>query len=325
MNSANVFRALTLATLSALCFSASAQDKSYPTKPVRFIVPFAPGGGADIVARIIGARLTEGMGVQFVVDNRAGASSTAGDTLGARATPDGYTINLITTSYAVNPSFYKNLPFDPVKGVSPIAQIGVSPLLAVVHPAVPVKTVKDLIAHAKANPGKLNYASTGNGGLVHLYVELFKLMAGVDMVHIPYKGTGPALNELIAGQTQFFLGSNVATLPHVKSGRLRALAVTTPERSSALPDLPTVAESGLPGFEAVHWFAILAPLGVNREIVSRLNAELKRVVALPDVASAMQRTGLVPTHTSPAALQEHIRKEVAKFSRIVKEANIRAE
>ena len=319
------FRILIPAALAAACFSAPAQERSYPTKPIRFIVPFAPGGGGDIVARLIGARMTEGMGVQFVVDNRAGASSTVGDTLGARAAPDGYTINLVTTSYAVNPSFYKKLPFDPVDGVTPITLIGTSPLLAVVHPAVPAKTIKELIGHAKAHPGKLNYASTGNGGLVHLYVELFKLMAGVDMAHIPYKGTGPALNELIAGQTQFFLGSNVATLPHVKSGRLRALAVTTAQRSSALPELPTVAEAGVPGFEAVHWFAVLAPPRLQREIVSRLNAEFKRVIAMPDVASGMQQTGLVPMHTSPEALRERIRTEVAKFARIVKEANIRAD
>jgi len=319
------FRILIPAALAAVCFSAPAQERPYPTKPIRFIVPFAPGGGGDIVARLIGARMTEGMGVQFVVDNRAGASSTVGDTLGARAAPDGYTINLVTTSYAVNPSFYKKLPFHPVDGVTPITLIGTSPLLAVVHPAVPAKTIRELIGHAKAHPGKLNYASTGNGGLVHLYVELFKLMAGVDMAHIPYKGTGPALNELIAGQTQFFLGSNVATLPHVKSGRLRALAVTTAQRSSALPELPTVAEAGVPGFEAVHWFAVLAPPRLQREIVSRLNAEFKRVIAMPDVASGMQQTGLVPMHTSPEALRERIRTEVAKFARIVKEANIRAE
>jgi tripartite-type tricarboxylate transporter receptor subunit TctC len=323
--STTILRILIPAVLAVICFGASAQEKPYPTKPIRFIVPFAAGGGADIVARLVGIRLTEGMGVQFIVDNRAGASSTVGDSLGARAAPDGYTINLITTSYAVNPSFYKDLPFHPVDGVTPIALIGVSPLLAVVHPAVPAKTIKDLIAHAKANPGKLNYASTGNGGLVHLYVELLKLMAGIDMVHIPYKGTGPALNELIAGQTQFFLGSNVATMPHVKSGRLRALAVTTAERSSALPDLPTIAESGVPGFEAVHWFAVLGPKGLPRDVVTRLNAELKRVVALPDVASGMQQTGLVPTHSSPEALRERIRTEVAKFSRIVKQANIRPE
>jgi tripartite-type tricarboxylate transporter receptor subunit TctC len=319
------FRILIPAALAAVCFNAPAQERSYPTKPIRFIVPFAPGGGGDIVARLIGARMTEGMGVQFVVDNRAGASSTVGDTLGARAAPDGYTINLVTTSYAVNPSFYKKLPFDPVDGVTPITLIGTSPLLAVVHPAVPAKTIKELIGHAKAHPGKLNYASTGNGGLVHLYVELFKLMAGVDMAHIPYKGTGPALNELIAGQTQFFLGSNVATLPHVKSGRLRALAVTTAQRSPALPELPTVAEAGVPGFEAVHWFAVLAPPRLQHEIVSRLNAEFKRVIAMPDVASGMQQTGLVPMHTSPEALRERIRTEVAKFARIVKEANIRAD
>jgi tripartite-type tricarboxylate transporter receptor subunit TctC len=317
------FRILIPAALAAVCLGTPAQERPYPTKPIRFIVPFAPGGGGDIVARLVGARLTEGMGVQFVIDNRAGASSTAGDTLGARAAPDGYTINLITTSYAVNPSFYKNLPFDPVKGVSPISLIGTSGLLAVVHPAVPARTIKDLIGHAKANPGKLNYASTGNGGLVHLYVELFKLMAGVDMAHIPYKGTGPALNELIAGQTQFFLGSNVATLPHVKSGRLRALAVTTARRSLASPELPTVAEAGVPGFEAVHWFAVLAPPGLQREIVSRLNAELKRVLALPDVSSGMQHAGVEAVHTSSEALREHIATEVAKFSRIVKQANIR--
>lgn len=319
------FRILITAALAAMCMSASAQERPYPAKPIRFIVPFAAGGGADIVARLIGARLTEAMGVQFVVDNRAGASSTVGDTLGARAVPDGYTINLVTTSYAVNPSFYKELPFHPVDGVTPISLIGTSPLLAVVHPAVPAKTLKELIGHAKANPGKLNYASTGHGGLVHLYVELFKLMAGVDMVHIPYKGTGPALNELIGGQTQFFLGSNVATVPHVKSGRLRALAVTTAQRSPALPDLPTVAEAGVPGFEAVHWFAVLGPRGLPRGIMSRLNAELKRVVSLSDVASGMEKAGLVPMHTTPEALREHIRKEVAKFSRIVKQANIREE
>lgn len=315
-------KSLLLFTLSA---AAIAQESSYPSRPIRFIVPFAAGGGADIVARLIGVRMTEGMGVQLVIDNRAGASSTVGDTLGARATPDGYTINLVTTSYAVNPSFYKSLQFHPIEGVSPISLIGTSPLLAVIHPALPIKTIKDLIGHAKAHPGKLNYASTGHGGLVHLYVELFKQMTGIDMVHIPYKGTGPALNEIIAGQTQFFLGSNVATVPHVKSGRLRALAVTTAQRSRAMPDLPTVAEAGVPGFAAVHWFAVLGPGGLPGGIVSRLNSELRRVIALPDVAAGMETAGLEPVHSTPSALRDHIQKEVGKFARIVKEANIRLE
>lgn len=318
-------RGLKSLLLFILSAAAIAQERSYPSRPIRFIVPFAAGGGADIVARLMGGRMTEGMGVQLVIDNRAGASSTVGDTLGARATPDGYTINLVTTSYAVNPSFYKNLPFHPVEGVSPISLIGTSPLLAVVHPALPVKTIKDLIGHAKAHPGKLNYASTGHGGLVHLYVELFKQMTGIDMVHIPYKGTGPALNEIIAGQTQFFLGSNVATVPHVKNGRLRALAVTTAQRSRAMPDLPTVAEAGVPGFAAVHWFAVLGPGGLPGSIVSRLNAELGRVVALPDVAAGLEAAGLEPVHSSPGALRDHVQKEVGKFARIVKEANIRLE
>jgi tripartite-type tricarboxylate transporter receptor subunit TctC len=318
-----MFRMLVAAALVMSCH-AHAQDKAYPSKPIRFIVPFAAGGGADIVARLIGNKMTEGLGPQVVVDNRAGASATLGDTLGAKAAPDGYTINLITTSYAVNPSFYK-MSFDPVTGVSPISLVGTSGLVAVIHPSVPAKTIKEFIAHAKSDPGKLNYASTGHGGLVHLYVELFKMTAGIEMTHVPYKGTGPALNELIGGQTQFFLGSAVATLPHVKSGRLRALAVTTPKRSPAVPDLPTVAEAGVPGFEAVHWFAILGPSGLPQTIVGRLNSEVKRIVALPDIEPRMQQAGLEPAHSTPEALRERIKSEVAKFARIVKTANIKPE
>ena len=318
-----IFRIIVPAALAACCV-AHAQDKSYPSKPIRFIVPFAAGGGADIVARLIGNKMTEGLGVQIVVDNRAGASATLGDTLGAKAAPDGHTINLITTSYAVNPSFYK-MPFDPVTGVSPVSLVGLSGLMVVVHPGVPAKTVREFIAYAKANPGKVNYASTGHGGLVHLYGELFKMMAGIEMTHVPYKGTGPALNELIGGQTQLFLGSNVATLPHVKTGRLRALAVTTPKRSPAVPELPTVAESGLPGFEAVHWFAMLGPAGLPQAVVRRLNSEVQRVLALPDIEPRMQQAGLEPAHSTPDALRDRIKSEVAKFARIVKDANIRPE
>jgi tripartite-type tricarboxylate transporter receptor subunit TctC len=319
-----IFRIIVPAALAATCAGIQAQDKPYPAKPIRFIVPFAAGGGADIVARLIGNKLTDGLGVQVVVDNRAGASATLGDTLGARSTPDGYTINLITTSYAVNPSFYK-MAFDPVTGVSPISLVGTSPLLVVIHPSVPAKTIKEFVSYAQSDSSRVNYASTGHGGLVHLYAELFKQMARIEMTHIPYKGTGPALNELIGGQTQFFLGSNVATLPHVKSGKLRALAVTTPQRSAALPELPTVAEAGVPGFEAVHWFAILGPPALPQPIVLRLNAEIKRIIMLPDIEPRMQQNGLVPTDSTPEALRERIKTEVAKFSRIVKSANIKAE
>ncbi len=319
-----ILRNVVLAVLTVAGGGVAAQENPYPAKPIRFIVPFAPGGGADIVARLIGSKMTEGLGVQVVVDNRPGASATMGDALGAQAAPDGYTVNLITSSYAVNPSFYK-MPFDPVSGVAPISMVGNSPLLVVVHPAVPAKTIREFVAYAKSHPDKVNYASTGHGGLVHLYVELFKLMAGVEMTHIPYKGTGPALNDLIGGQTQFFLGSNVATLPHVRSGKLRALAVTTPQRSSAVPELPTVAEAGVPGFEAVHWFAVLGPHQLPQPIVARLNAEVKRIIALPDIGPRMLQAGLIPVHTTPQALSATIKTEIAKFAKVVKAARIRIE
>ena len=303
--------------------NALAADK-YPTKPIRFIVPFPPGGGTDIVARVIAQRMTEALGEQVVVDNRGGAGGTIGAEIAARAAPDGYTLIMVSGSYAVNPTVYK-LSYDPVDGVTPVAQIATGPFVVVVHPSVPVKNIKELLALAKAKPGGLNFASTGTGGITHLTTELFKLMAHVNLTHIPYKGTGPAIIDLLGGQVQVLFGASAALVPHVRTGKLRALAVTGPERMGALPDLPTVNESGVPGYEVSLWYGVLGPKGLPKDIVTRWNSEIKRIVQTQEMKNRFASEGLTPAPGTPGDFAKVLKRDIEKWMKVVKDANVKAQ
>jgi tripartite-type tricarboxylate transporter receptor subunit TctC len=298
-----------------------AQEK-YPIRPVRLIVPFAPGGGADISARAVAAKLSERLGQQFVVENRGGAGGNLGTELAAKAAPDGYTLILVSSSYGANPALYK-LAYDPITGFEPITLVSQQPFVVVVHPSVPAKTLKELIALAKAKPGTLNYASSGAGGIVHLGTELFKTMAGVDIVHIPYKGGNTSHNDLIAGFIQVYFGTILSTLPVVKNGRLRALAVTTTMRNAALPDIPTVSEAGVPGYAFSGWYAVLAPARTPRDITTLLNRETVALLQAPDVKERLAAEGSTVVASTPEQLTAHLKQEIAKWDKVVKQANIR--
>ena len=261
--------------LAALAGAASAQ---YPLRPVRFIVPSAAGGGTDIIARAISIKLAESLGQQFVVDNRPGAGQMIGIELAAKSQADGYTILMAASTLAINPVMYKKVPYDPVRDFAPITQAATLPNVIVVHPSLQVNSLKELIAYAKANPGKLNFASAGIGTSPQMSIELLKSMAGIDMVHIPYKGTAPGVVDLLAGQVLVMAPNVLTALPHIKSGKLRALAVTSTHRSAALPDVPTVAEAGLPGYDSTQWYGVLAPAGTLREIVARLHDAIARAL-----------------------------------------------
>jgi tripartite-type tricarboxylate transporter receptor subunit TctC len=287
------------------------------------VVPFAPGGGTDIVARRVAQKLSEGLGQQVVVDNRGGAGGVLGADLAARAAPDGYTIILVSGSYAVNPSLYK-LSFDPVDGISPIALVGMSADLLAVYPGVPVKTTQDLIALAKASPGKLNYGSTGVGGFTHLATELFKMMTQTDMVHVPYKGTGPAMADLLGGQVQLLMGGIASELPFVRSGRLKGLGVTTPKRLPGVPDIPAIAET-VPGYEAVLWYGVWGPPKLPREIVNRISDELKKIVAIPVTREQLSQEGVDAEYMAPEEFRKFLHVEIQKWAKVVKAAGVKGD
>lgn len=306
-----------------LVLSGVAFAQNYPTRPVRFIVPFAPGGNTDVQGRLIAQKLTEVWGQQFVIDNRGGAGGTLGVDMAAKAPPDGHT--LVLASYGnilVGPALYRKLPYDPVKDLAPVILVSTPPGLLVVNSALPVKNVKDLIAYGRANPGKLNYGSAGNGVWNHLFGELFNVMAKIDMAHVPYKGTAPAVTDLLGGQVQVVFSPFPTAMPHVKSGRLRALAVTDDKRSPIFPGIPTVAESGLPGYAAASWFAVLAPAGTPRPIVDKLNREINRILTEPEVKAAFVADGSEPVGGSPEDLAKSIRAGVAKWGKLVRDLNL---
>jgi tripartite-type tricarboxylate transporter receptor subunit TctC len=296
---------------------------SYPARPVRIIVPVAAGGGADFTARLIAQKLTESWGQPVIVDNRPGAAGNLGVEMAAKAAADGYTLVLPITSFPVNASLYAKLPFDTVKDFAPVALAGYFPLLLVVNPGVAANSVPELIALAKARPGQLNYANSGSGTTAHLAAELFKRMAAVDIVNIAYKGGGPAIIDLVAGNVQIYFSTIPAALPQVKAGRLRALAVTSAKRVAAVSDLPTVAESGLPGFEVVGWVGFFAPAGTPKPIVAKLNGEIVRIVALPDTQERLSGHGMIPGGGTPEDLGAFLKAEIAKWAKLIKEAGIR--
>jgi tripartite-type tricarboxylate transporter receptor subunit TctC len=289
---------------------------------VRLIVPFAPGGGADISARTIATKLTERFREQVIVDNRPGAGGNVGVEIASKSPPDGYTLLLVSSSYGANPALYK-LSFDPVNGFEPITLVSQQPFILVVHPSLPARNVKELIALAKAKPGSLNYASSGAGGIVHLGTEYFKSLTGVDIVHIPYKGGNTAHNDLVAGFVQVYFGTILSTLPVVKSGKLRALGVSTEKRNEALPNVPTVAEAGVPGFSFSGWYAVLAPAKTPKDVTTVLNREIVSLLQSPDVKDRFAAEGSSVVGSTPEQLRDYLRRDIAKWQKVVKTANIR--
>jgi tripartite-type tricarboxylate transporter receptor subunit TctC len=314
--------ALLFALPPALCTAAQPAAPAYPSKPIRFIVPFAPGGTNDIVARIVGAQLGESWGQPVVVDNRGGAGGVIGTDLGAKAPPDGYTLLMANVNFATNPVLVKKLPYDTLKDFQPVSLLATSPSVLVVHPSFPASSVKELIAVARSKPGQLNYSSSGAGTTGHIAMELFKQMAKVDMVPVHYKGGGPALIDLLAGRVSPGFATILSVVPHLKAGRLRALAVSTPKRSPALPDIPTVAESGLAGYEFTGWWGMVVPANTPRQVVSKLNAELGRLLDQPEVRGNLVKQGAEPEHTTPGQFSAFIKSEIAKLGKVVKDANI---
>src|SRR3954469_18970128 len=286
---------LAAAALSSAAFAptALAQSSPYPNKPIRIVVPFAPGGGSDFIARFIAQRLTTGLGQQVIVENKPGAGGMIGIEQGVKAPADGYPPTLIASSYTVNPSIYK-FSFDPVSDITPIIQLSQGPLLIVSKPSLPVKSTKELIDMAKAKSGQINFASSGQGSVIHMATELFQSMAGIKMNHIPYKGTGPALTDTLGGQVDIFFSSTATAVPHVQSGKLKAIAVTSAKRIPALPDVPTVAESGLPGYDVILWHGLIGPKGLPRAIVDRLNAEVTKSLKLKETAEQLKSDGVAP-------------------------------
>ena len=311
-----------LACAMLMLAAQSAPAQNYPAKAIRFIVGFPPGGPNDILARILSQKLTENLGVPVTVDNRPGADSMIGTQLAARAAPDGYTISMISASTTVHPSVYSNVPYDVAKDFSHVTILASTAFLVVVNPALPVRSIKELIALAKARPGQLNFASSGAGGTLHLAGELFKSLAHVDMNHVPYKGGSPAVNDVVGGQVELMFGPLPVTMPHVKSGRLRPLAVTTAARWPALPDLPTVAEGGVKGYEASGWYGVVAPAGTPRAIVTRLNQEFVKALALPDVRKQIAGFDLEPIGNSPEQMVSHVSAELVKWANVVRDAKI---
>jgi tripartite-type tricarboxylate transporter receptor subunit TctC len=313
------------AALAITAGTITGQAAEYPSRPVRFVVPFPPSGGTDIVARLLAQQLAERMGQQFVIDNRPGAASTIGAQIAARAAADGYTLLLVTASYAISASFYRTLPYDSVSDFDAVARVASGPLLVVVHPSVKVGSMKELIALAKAAPNKMNYASGGAGGINHLSGEMLKIMSGTRIVHVPYKGAGPALTGLIGGEVQMMVATLGSALTHVRNGKLKALATGGGRRSSILPELPTVAESGVPGYAADNWYGILAPRNVPPAILRELDKHIAAALSTDTVRERFTSVGFEPSPSTPAQFAEYLRAEIRKWNRVMKEAGIESE
>jgi len=306
----------------ALSTAVAAQD--YPTKPVRLVIPFPPGGSNDIVGRLVATQLGEKLGKQVIVENRGGAGGVVATEMVSKAEADGYTLLMISLAHAVNPWLYK-LSYDPIKSFAPVAMLGSGPNIVTVHPDLPVKSIKDLVALAKQKPGELQYASAGVGSFQHLGGELFKLMAGADLMHVPFKGGGPAMIDVMGGHTKVLFSSLVQTTPHIRSGKLRALATGGSKRSPVFPDLPTVAEAGVPGYEGVNWWGVLAPVGTPKAIVDKLSRDIAAALASPEVQKQFESEGAEVVQMDPDEFGKFLAAEMTKWERVVKEANIKAE
>jgi len=318
--------AAALSGIAILALSHIASAQVYPNKPIRWIVTYPPGGPTDVVARAVGARLTAAWGQQVVIDNRAGAGGIIGSELAAKAVPDGYTLLFGTSAgLSINPVLSSKLPYDPVRDFAPVSLLVINPQILVANNAVPVNSVRDLIALAKAKPGQLNYASVGQGSPNQLGMELLKSLTGTDLVHVPYKGTGPAITDLLAGQVQVMFNSMPSVLPLVTSGKLKGLAVGSAQRSPAAPDIPTVAEAGVPGFEYVTWYGMFAPARTPKNIVTRLNAEVVKILAAPEMAQRLASQGAEPRSSTPDELLKFMRNESERWKQVIKSAGIRTE
>ena len=309
-----------------LAGSLPAWAQPYPNRPLRIVVPFPPGGGTDIGTRIVAQKLQEAWGQAVIVENKPGAAGIVGTELTAKSAPDGYTFMMGNIgTHAINVSLYKKLAYDPVKDFAPVSMVADLPLLLLVHPSVPANSVKELIALAKSQPGKLNFSSSGAGGSMHVAAELFKSMTGVDMVHIPYKGGAPAVADLLSGQVALSFSTVLETIQHVKAGKVRALAVTNDHRSIALPDLPTIAEAGLPGYQSISWLALFAPAGTPKEIVNKVSAESVRILKLPDVKERLLAQGAEPIGSTPEQLATILSADIAKYAKVIRESGYKPE
>ena len=315
---------LVVAVLLAVSVS-SAVAGTYPERPIRLIVPYAPGGGTDLTSRLIAQRLTESLKQQVIVDNRAGGAGNIGSEIAARSAPDGYALLTAGISFSINVSIFAKLNYDPVRDFDPVSLVATVPLIVVVHPSVPATSVRELIALAKARPGTLNYASGGTGTANHIAGELFKYLTKTDIVHVPYKGGGPALADVVGGQVQLLFNTMTSTVGFMNSGKLRALAVTGKQRSPAVPNLPTVAEAGVPGFDVGAWFGVVVPKGTPRPIVLRLNGEIVRITRLPEAREQFAAQGAEPVGSTPEEFGRHLRAEIDKWARVAKAANMRTE
>jgi len=321
-----------LAIGAALCVATPlraaeppSEAKNYPNRPIRLIDPYAPGGGSGVIARLVGAKLADAWGKQIVVDNRPGAAAAIGTEIAAKAAPDGYTLLMGTSgSIAISPNVNK-VPYDPINDLAPITQTSGQAMLVVLHPSVPINSVKELIAAAKAQPGKLIYSSSGAGGSGHLAVELFQSIAKVSMTHVPYKGSGPAVLALLSGEAQLGFTNILAVLPHVNAGRLKAIAVTSAKRANAAPNIPTLAESGVPGYEATSWNGMFAPAKTPRAIIDKIHAEVAKALQSPDVREKLVAMGSDPVGSTPDEFRAYIKQEHARWGKVIRENNIRAE
>jgi len=317
----------TAVRLLACAFSLAAGvalAQEWPTKPVKIVVPFAPGGGSDFIARFIAHQLTEELKQPFIVENKPGAGGNLGTEVGIKSPPDGYTLTVIASSYTVNASVYK-LNFDPVADITPIIQVSQGPLIVVVNPQVPAKTLKEFVALAKAKPNDVNYASSGQGSIIHAASELFNQRAGIRMTHVPYKGSGPALTDTISGVTQVFFSSASTAVPQIQGGKLRPIAVTGPARIPALPDVPTVAEAGVPNYNVILWHGLIGPKGMPPAIVAKLNAAVSKALKLKETEEKLKTDGVAPAGGSPEQFGKTIRDEIVMWRKVVQDANIKAE
>lgn len=305
--------------------AAHAAEQRYPTKPIRFIIPTTPGGGSDLVARMLGQKYTAAWGQQVVIDHRPGAGMVIGIDLAAKAAPDGYTIVLVNPSHAINATLMPKLPYDPTRDLTPITVVATQAYGFIVSPQLPAKTVKDVVALAKAKPREVNFASSGNGSASHLAGEMFNRLAGVEMTHVPYKGTGPVIPDLISNRVSIMINPMLAMISYVKAGQLRAIAVTSAKRVSSLPDLPTVAESGVPGYEAIAWYMILVPSKTPASIIGQLHAESVKAIKSEDMTEMLARAGTEPLGNTPKEASDFLNVEIARWGKVIKQANVKAD
>src|SRR4051812_4184573 len=316
-------RLLTSYVVAALAFATASSQAAYPEKPIRIVVAYTPAGATDILARTVGQKMTEAWGQPVIIDNRPGANGNIGSEYAAKATPDGYTLLMVTAgTHGINPSLYRKLGFDAVKDFEAVSLVAMVPNVFVVNNAVPAKDLKEFIAYVKANPGKFNYGSPGNGSTAHLSMELFKSMTGLQIQHIPYKGSAGVLGDLIGGQIIATMDNMPPYVPQVKAGKIRAVAVSPTRRSPALPDVPTVAEAGVPGYDSGAWFGLVAPAHTPKDIVNKLSRETARILKLPDVSARLSDLGAEPVGGTPEQFSAHIKSEIAKWAKVIKDANV---